>query len=306
MCLDRLPDSMHLQHITIAFLLVAFSPAATRAQSVAPVAGDLVKTVIATELTDRLELRRWMYTIERQEGSQTLTEVQVETNDGPLQRLLAIDGRPIDPSRQQEEDMRIDRLLHNPGEQLKVKRAHDEDERKLESLMRLMPEAFLYDYDGREANLVRIRFHPNPSYSPSTYEGRVVHSLAGTILINSRENRLASLSGQLVNPVEFGYGLLGRIESGGTVKIGRVEVGPSQWKTALIDIQLSGRLVLFKTLNKQEHESRSDFRVVPSNLSLAQARDLIVARIVSTPTPAVPSPHHNFKPSRGLNGEKDP
>jgi hypothetical protein len=34
--------------------------------------------------------------------------------------------------------------------------------------------------------------------------------------------------------------------------MGRVQVGPSPWKTALINIQLSGRLVFFKTISKQE------------------------------------------------------
>jgi hypothetical protein len=52
--------------------------------------------------------------------------------------------------------------------------------------------------------------------------------------------------------VEFGYGLLGHIDSGGTIEIGLVQVGPSQWKTALINIQLSGRLVFFKTISKRE------------------------------------------------------
>jgi hypothetical protein len=72
----------------------------------------------------------------------------------------------------------------------------------------------------------------------------VVHSLAGTILIDSQQKRLAELSGQLINRVEFGYGLLGHIDNGGTIEIGRGQVGPSQWKTALINIQWSGGVVL--------------------------------------------------------------
>ncbi len=32
--------------------------------------------------------------------------------------------------------------------------------------MRLMPEAFLYDYDGVEGNLVRLKFRPNTNYNP--------------------------------------------------------------------------------------------------------------------------------------------
>jgi hypothetical protein len=255
------------------------------AQNPAPSAAALVNVVVANELADRVEHRKWMYTIEKQDEKQMLTEEQVETKDGPVHRLVAIDGLPLDPDQIQQDNARIDRLLHVPGEQLKAKRAHDDDEQKLETLMRLMPEAFLYEYDGVEGSLVRVKFRPNPNCSPSTYEARLVHSLAGTILIDAEQNRLTKLSGKLINPVEFGFGLLGRIDNGGTVKIGRVEVGPSQWKTALIDIQLSGRLIMFKTINKRQYEVRSDFREVPGDLSFSQANDLTISRILHIPAP---------------------
>jgi len=277
MRIDTLPDPMNLQRLAAVLLLVVSCGAPALAQSSPLLAVELVNALVAHELADRVERRKWMYVIEKQDGKQTVTEQQVETKDGPLYRLLAIDGRPLDPDQRQLENARIGRLLRDPSEQLKIKRAHDEDEQKLETLMRLMPEAFLYDYDGVEGNLVRVKFRPNPNYYPSTYEARVVHSLAGAILIDSQQQRLAKLSGRLINPVEFGYGLLGRIDNGGTVEIGRVQVGPLQWKTALIDIQLSGRLVLFKTISKQQYETRSDFFAVPDDLSLSQANDLTIS-----------------------------
>jgi hypothetical protein len=285
MRLDALLDPMNLQRLAVAFLLAVSCTALAPAQSSPPPAAELVNVLVANELADRVERRKWMYVIEKQDGKQTLTEEQVETRDGPLYRLLAIDGRPLDPDQRQQDNARIGRLLRDPGEQLKVKRAHDDDEKKLETLMHLMPEAFLYDYDGVEGTLVRVKFRPNPNYYPATYEARVVHSLAGTILIDSQQQRLAKLSGRLINAVEFGYGLLGRIDNGGTVEIGRVQVGPLQWKTALIDIQLSGRLVLFKTISKQEYEVRSDFRAVPDDLSLSQANELTISRIVPISVP---------------------
>jgi hypothetical protein len=278
-------DPTNLQRLIVAFLLTVSCVALDSVQHSPLTAADLVNVVVANELADRVERRKWMYAIEKQDGKQTLTEEQVETKDGPLYRVLAIDGRPLDPDQRQQENARIDRLLHDPGEQLKVKRAHDDDEQKLETLMRLMPEAFLYDYDGVVGNMVRVKFRPNPNYSPPTYEARVIHSLAGTILIDSQQQRLTKLSGQLINPVEFGWGLLGHIDNGGTVEIGRAEVGASQWKTALIDIQLSGRLVLFKTISKQEYETRSDFRAVPDDLSLSQANQLTVSQIVPISAP---------------------
>ncbi|HXM20473.1 MAG TPA: hypothetical protein VN948_04305 [Terriglobales bacterium] len=265
--------------LTFAFLLGVSCAAPAPAQSSPPLAAELVNVVVANELADRVERRKWMYLIEKQDGKQTLMEEQVETKDGPLYRLIAIDGTPLDPAHRQQENARIDRLLRDPGQQFKVKRAHDDDEQKLETLMRLMPQAFLYDYDGVEGTLVRVKFRPNPNYNPPTYEARVIHSLAGTILIDSQQHRLTKLSGQLISPVEFGYGFLGHIDNGGKVEIGRLEVGPAQWKTALIDIQLSGRLVLFKTISKQEHEIRSDFRAVPDDLSLSQGNELIGSRI---------------------------
>jgi len=247
-----------------------------------PTAGELVGAVVANELMDREKRRKWFCTIEKRAGKQTLTEVQIETKDGPLYRLLAIDGTALNPGQRQQDDARIGRLMTDPRSLLKLKQAQEEDELKLEKLMSLMPEAFVYDYDGVEENLLRVKFSPNPKYSPPTYEARVIHSLAGTILIDSEQKRLAKVAGHLMDRVEFGYGLLGRIDSG-TVELGRVAVGPQEWKTTFINIHFSGRAVIFKTINKEQYERRSDFRAVSSDLSLADAKDLLVSRLLPAP-----------------------
>jgi hypothetical protein len=237
-------------------------------------ADELVNAVIANELSDREHLRKWIYNLEKRAGKQTLTEVQVESKDGPLYRLLAIDGTALNPDEQRQDDARIGRLMKDPRPLLKLKQAEDDDELKLQRMLSLMPHSFVYEYDGVEENLLRVKFHPNPDYVPPTYEARVIHSLAGTVLIDPEHKRLAKVSGQLMNRVDFGYGLLGRIDSG-SVEFVRVEVGPQQWKTALINIQFSGRAVLFKTVSKDQYERRSDFRAVSSDLSLSDAKDML-------------------------------
>jgi hypothetical protein len=247
-----------------------------------PTAGELVVAVVANELADREQLRKWIWMIEKRVGKETLTEEQVETRDGPLYRLLAIDGAALNPGQRQQDDARLGRLLKDPSLLLKLKQAQDDDELKLQKLLSIMPHAFLYDYDGVEDNLIRVKFRPNPDYTPPTYEARVIHSLAGTILIDSDHNRLTKVVGQLVNRVEFGYGLLGRIDSG-TMEFGRVEVGPQQWKTAFINIHFSGRVAIFKTISKDQYERRSDFRLVASDLSLSDAKALLGSRVFPTP-----------------------
>jgi hypothetical protein len=256
-------------------------------------AGELISAVVANELTDREQFRKWICMIEKRAGKQTLTQVQVETKDGPLYRLLAIDGTALNLIQRQQDqqafvipigggDARIGKLMKDPRPLLKLRQAQYEDEIKLQKLMSLMPQAFVYDYDGVEENLLRIKFRPNPGYSPPTYEARVIHSLAGTILIDSERKRLAKVAGHLMNRVEFGYGLLGRIDSG-TLELERVEVGPQLWKTALINIHFSGRVAIFKTINKDQYERRSDFRTVSSDLSLSDAKDLLISRLLPAP-----------------------
>jgi hypothetical protein len=196
---------------SLATVLVAdYDPGQTYTMT----AGELVSALVTNELTDREKLQKWICMVEKRAGKQTLTEVQVETRDGLLSRLLAIDGTALDAGQRQQDDARIGKLMKDPRPLLKLKQAQDEDELKLQKLMSLMPRAFLYDYDGVEENLLRVKFRPNPDYSPPTYEARVIHSLAGTILIDSEQKRLAKVSGQFINQVTFGFGLLGRIDSG--------------------------------------------------------------------------------------------
>jgi hypothetical protein len=284
--LDNLLDPMNLRRLIIAAVLVVSTaaPAQYRSSVVPAVpAGELINAVVANELRDRVQLRKWMYVIEKREAKQSLTEEQVETKNGPVYRVLAIDGIRLTPDQRQQDNARIQRLLHDTSQQAKLKQQYDDDEQKLEKLMRLMPEAFLYDYDGVDGTFVRLKFRPDPSYNPPDYEARVLHSLAGTVLIDSQQKRLAKLSGQLISGVNFGFGILGHIDNGGTIEIGRVQVGPSQWKTALLNIQLSGRMILFKTISKQQYEVRSDFRAVPGDLSLSDANELLVSPVLHPP-----------------------
>ena len=254
-------------------------PAAERDadQSEGPTAGALVRAVVANELTDREQLLKWICVIEKRAGKETLTEEQVETREGPLYRLLAIDGTALNAEQRKQDDVRIDRLMKDPSPLLKLKQAENDDELKLQKLLSLMPHAFVYEYDGAEENLLRVKFKPNPDYSASSYEERVIHNLAGTMLIDPERKRMTKVAGHLVNRVEFGYGLLGRIDSG-TVELERMEVGPLLWKTAFINIHFSGRVAIFKTISKDQYERRSDFRAVASDLSLSGGKDLLVSR----------------------------
>jgi hypothetical protein len=83
------------------------------------------------------------------------------------------------------------------------------------------------------------------------------------------------MRGTLIQRVDFGYGILGHVEKGGTFAIHRVQVSATHWKTDLVDVHIQGRILMLKTVSKDQREARSDFRPVPSGTTLAEARDML-------------------------------
>jgi len=140
---------MILRCLITAAVLILGSGAPADQPPVVP-ARDSVRTVAANELQDRVQQLRWIYEIDKRLGKQTVTEEQVETAQGPLYRVRAIDGRPLTADERQKDDARIAGLLRDPSQQLKLKQQQDDDEKKLEHLLRVMPDAFLYEYDGTD------------------------------------------------------------------------------------------------------------------------------------------------------------
>jgi hypothetical protein len=237
-----------------------------------------VKEVVANELTDRAGQSSWMYHVDKIVEQQTLSELEVETKDGPVYRLLAINDAPLDSAQREQETARLNRLVRDPGQQLAVKKQFDTDERQLENMVRLLPSAFVYQYDGREGAYLRLNFLPDPAFVPPTQETKALQSMAGTMLVDPEQKRLARLSAHLIENVNFGFGVLGHIAKGGTFEIERTQVSSSNWKTHLIDVHVNGRMLLFKTISKQQHETRSGFQLVSKDLDLRRAEELLRSR----------------------------
>jgi hypothetical protein len=208
-------------------------------------------------------------------GTQTVVEQQVETTAGPVFRILTRQGKPLDAASQAKETARLENLLHSPSEQARRKQDHLAEEARVQRLIAAMPDAFLYEYDGRKEGDLQISFRPNPAYSPPTYEARVFHSLAGTILVQPSLKRLVEIDGHIESEIDFGYGLLGKIEKGGTFKIRRQQAGDDRWKTTLIEVHISGRIVFFKDISKDQDEVRSNFKPVSPDFSIERAVALL-------------------------------
>jgi len=249
---------------------------AAAAQGKAETARDLVRDTIYNELHDRERDSHWEYRSACVSLTRNIVREQVETDEGPVFRILEQDGAPLDAEQQEREEERLDAYVRDPAQIGRVLRAHEEDEARLTEAMEMLPRAFLFEYEGQPAgDTARIEFRPDPKFAPTGYEARIVHALTGTMIVNQRLKRMIDMRGTLEERVDFGYGILGSVEKGGTFEIHRRQVSAEHWKTDLVDVHIQGRVLMLKTIGKDQREARSDFRPVPGGTTPAEAKNLL-------------------------------
>lgn len=235
----------------------------------------LVKRALAAELTNTQNAQRPMRYRLRKTSSRLATTKEIfETKDGAVARLVAINGQPLSPADEQKEETRLNGLLGDPSRQRHRKQTEDEDTGRLLKVMRALPTAFIYRYfssgTGPTGKIEKFLFRPNPDFHSSDLETEALTEMTGEIWIDPIECRVARLEGHLRDDVNFGWGVLGRLNKGGWIVIEQADVGDHQWRIAHFQMVMSGR-VLFKTRSFDTVEDESDFAPVPVGLGYAQA-----------------------------------
>src|SRR5262249_10179184 len=151
-------------------------------------ASDLVKAVIYNELHPASTSDvHWKYRLEKRLDGQQETREVIETKSGSLDKLLSVSGRPLSDAQQRNEAERILRFSNNPDEQKKVEQAHRKDAAQCDAFLKMIPEAFIFHYDGEDEKLLRVTFKPNPQFRAPSREGRVLQQMAGEMWIDANQ-----------------------------------------------------------------------------------------------------------------------
>ena len=266
-----------LMLVTVILLLLSpFAVAQSQSNLQLP-PGDLVKAVIHSELNpSSMTEVHWKYLLLKEvDGKQETREV-VETKSGSLERLLTIAGRPLTASQQRDETERILRLSHDADEQLKLEQTHIKDAEQCDAFLKMVPEAFLFEYAGESGNSTKLVFKPNPAFRPSSREGRVLHEMAGEMWVDAKQQRLVRITGQLMSEVKFAGGLLGHLEKGGQFAVERTEVAPTHWEVTEMAVNMRGKALFFKTISVQQKELHRHFERLPDDLTISDAAALLL------------------------------
>ncbi|MGD0860204.1 MAG: hypothetical protein ABR912_12940 [Terracidiphilus sp.] len=252
----------------------ATQPALTPTQAQA-----LVERAIATELRTAEDANHPMrYRLRKQSPRLTSTKEIVETRDGDVARLVSIFDRPLSQADEQMEQARLDALLSDPSRQRRRKQSEEGDMRIVLKLLRMLPQAFLYQYAGTGAGpagkVEKFAFQPNPNFSPPDFEAQALTAMSGEIWIDAAEERVMRLEGHLQQDTDYGWGILGKLDKGGWIVIEQASVGQGQWRIARFQMKMNLR-VLFKTRSFDTVEEMTGYAPAPAGIDYRQAIQML-------------------------------
>ena len=254
----------------VSFLLLASTAAIAQGD-----ARVLVSKMVDNELDSQKHPRYWMYLDNQRKAAKNEMDRIIQMPECWLTWPVSINGHPPTAEERKRSLEQLEKLVNDADARKKNREESDADAQKSATLLKMLPEAFLFTKDGHVGNSIRLTFRPNPKYRPPSNEAKVFHSMQGVLLVDAKQARLAKLSGELISDVDFGFGILGRLQKGGTFEVVQSQVASSDWEMSLLDVHISGRALFFHTISEQQHEVRSQFKPVPSGLSLAQAASIV-------------------------------
>lgn len=250
--------------------------------------GELVRVTVANEVAaaNHPDLHH-MFRSRRQTPKGMQTHLYVETNQALAGMLIAINDQPLTAEQQKAQFDHLASLANNP-EQLHKKEAREkEDEDRTLRIVKALPDAFCYEYAGTEDSapalgksgdeLVKLKFKPNPAYSPPSHVEQVLRGMEGELLIDPKTRRLARMDGTLFEEVTFGWGILGHLNKGGHFRVQQADLGlgDGAWGITEMQLNMNGKILMFKGLNIVSEEVLSDFHQMPEKLTFAQGVDIL-------------------------------
>jgi hypothetical protein len=254
----------------VCWMFFALALPMLRAQT----AQQIIQQVVDSErAADQQDHSNWTYLEESDKPKEHVLQWVAATQHGDVARILERDDQKLPEAGQRQE---IEKFLHDQKGQNKQIAESDHDNQQIDSLLKLLPSAFIWTVTGATATTTSLHFEPAPGFHPPTREARVFSSMTGDVVVDNQQRRICRMKGHLIHDVTFGGGLLGRLKERSSFALEQQQVGPSLWQLTGIHVHLEGNALLFKSVSLQQDDKRSRFQPEPGNLNLEQAAEWVM------------------------------
>jgi len=263
--------------LIVTFSLFTAVAVSARAQS----ARDIVRRAVQTELVSaQNDHSHWLYFEFDRQPDKSVKQWVAEARSVSLNRVIERNGQTLPASEQSQE---MSAFINDPQAQKKQHKGSQHDDEQAAELLKILPDAFLWNIEGETGSKMMLHFKPDPQFHPPDLEARVFAAMEGEMIIDRQQHRIATLKGRLIRDVKIGYGLLGSLKAGGTFDVERRELTPQVWEITETHIHIDGHALIFKTISENEDDVKSHFKQINQTTSLEEAKQELM-QLASDPS----------------------
>lgn len=275
---DTPKNLLKLLALALAFLCCSL----LRAQD----ARTLVQQTVNTEIAkDKADQSRWIFYEVDKTPDKSVEQWVAQTSGGSIKRVLRRNGQPIAKPQQRKD---IEDFIHDTDAQKEQQQNDKKDGKEAESLLRMLPNGFLWSVKEKNDITTTFHFRPNPKFDPPSRQASVFAAMEGDLTVNNQQHRIMKLKGTMIHDVNFGWGLLGSLKKGGWFEVNRKQIAPGLWQITETHVHIKGRALLFKTISEQEDDYKSHFTRLSDNVTLQQAAEAVM-KLPNNPEPSTAS-----------------
>lgn len=294
-----------------AFSVLLAPFAASAQQPALPSANPsaLVRRSVENYLAQQAAHRPVRFFFHKHDEHRDFTQDIIETAQGDVALTVAANGQPLSPADHQLQVDRLNNLAAHPELQAHRQKREQEDTARIDRMLRLLPEALAWRDEGLVPCTVTVppalpvpgeslppppaavpvdqchhlTFTPQPNWNPPDAESRIFRGLAGDLWIENSQNRLVRLSAHIIGDVDFGWGIVGRLNKGGTIELEETEFPGNEWELTRMKLDLSGKILMVKAVTFRMTEEMGRFSPVPPDLDYRKAIQMLESSEPASP-----------------------
>jgi hypothetical protein len=270
----------HLALLAVAVLTVAGPQTAFQSPSDLDALARKVREVIRLEYSDP---PRFDYLEQGREvdvsmlgkvslGPLETFEVRWQPAGEPWRRLIAVDGKPLEPAelarhdeehrQQQRRRMARERAETPRQRQARLEKAAAE-RRERDEILDDGERVYAFGFLRRETidgqPIAHFSLTPRAHARVTTGDGQRMKQFAGMVSVSERDYRIVRVRLHATRSVSVGWGVVARVEPGSGFELVRKRVGDS-WVMSALTIEGSGRTLLFRKFQIKTVTTYSDHR----------------------------------------------
>lgn len=278
---------MWTRFVTPHLLLVALT-CAQAPQDSNPDVSEIVRKSVERDWSNFARARDYTYLQDveerridaqgRTESTKSRTFDVVVLGERPYRKLIAEDGRPLDPAkaRKANEDFEKEIRKHQrltENEQRKRAEKRRKQEEAARAFLREIPDAYQFELLRRDLldgiPVWVIRAEPRSGYRPKVKDAHLLKKFRGVLWIDEKEYQWVKIEAEAIGTVSFGW-VLARLARGSTVAFQQTRVNDDLWLPSKAATRIIAKLALVKTIRaevdvrwRDYRKFRTESRIVP-------------------------------------------